>query len=73
MTDHSVAIHPYFKAKPGCESSFREMCDKMVAKTSAEEGCVNYGFSFSGATVFVENHILMQELRFSVSITSENC
>ena len=52
MTDHSVSIHPYFKVKPGCESSFREMCDKMVAKTSAEEGCINYGFSFSGATVF---------------------
>ena len=52
MTDHSVSIHPYFKVKPGLESSFREMCDKMVAKTSAEEGFVNYGFSFSGATVF---------------------
>ena len=48
MTDHSVSIHPYFKVKPSCESSFREMCDKMVAKTSAEEGCISYGFSFSG-------------------------
>ena len=73
MTDRSVSIHPYFKVKSSCESSFREMCDKMVAKTSAEEGCINYGFSFSGATVFVENHMLMQELPFSISITLENC
>ena len=52
MTDRSVSIHPYFKVKPGRESSFREMCEKMVAKTSTEEGCINYGFSFSGSTVF---------------------
>ena len=52
MKDQSVSIHPYFNVKPGHESSFRKMCDKMVEKTSAEEGCINYGFSFSGTKVF---------------------
>ena len=28
------------------------MCDKIIAKTSSEEGCINYGFSFSGNQVF---------------------
>jgi len=52
MSDQAVSIHPYFTIKPGCEASFRKMCDKMVAKTSTEKGCINYGFSFSGTTAF---------------------
>ena len=52
MSDQTVSIHPYFTIKPYCEASFREMCDKMIAKTSSEEGCINYGFSFAGSQVF---------------------
>ena len=52
MNDQAVSLHPYFKIKPGCESSFRDMCDQMVAQTSDEKGCINYGFSFSGQMVF---------------------
>ena len=52
MRDQVVSIHPYFKVKQGCDASFREICDKLVAKTSVEQGCINYGFSFSGDTAF---------------------
>ena len=52
MSDQTVSIHPYFTIKPDCEASFREMCDKMISKTSSEEGCINYGFSFCGDKVF---------------------
>ena len=52
MNDQSVSIHPYFLINPGCGNAFRTVCDKMIAKTLEEKGCLNYGFSFSGDRAF---------------------
>ena len=52
MADQSVSIHPYFVIRPGCGVKFRGVCEKFIAKTSTENGCLNYGFSFSGETAF---------------------
>ena len=52
MSDQTVSIHPYFTIKPECEDFFREICDKMIAKTSTEEGRINYRFSLAGDKVF---------------------
>ena len=52
MSDQTISIHAYFTIEPECEAFFREICDKMIAKTSTEEGCINYGFSLAGDKVF---------------------
>jgi len=53
MSNQTISIHPYFTIEPECEAFFREICDKMIAKTSTEEGCINYGFSLAGDKVFL--------------------
>jgi len=76
MSDQAVSIHPYFKIKHGQEASFRKICDKLMAKTSMEEGCINYGFSFSGTTAFcretyVNAKAAMQHLENVVELVTE--
>jgi quinol monooxygenase YgiN len=39
---------PYFLIEAGQLEPFKELCSRFVAKTSEEEGCLYYGFSFSG-------------------------
>ena len=52
MIDNCVSIHPYFVVKAGCSDRFREVCKKFIAKTSSEQGCLYYGFSFAGHQAF---------------------
>ena len=52
MIDNCVSIHPYFAIKPGCSDKFREVCKKFVSKTSSEQGCLYYGFSFADHQAF---------------------
>ena len=52
MIDNCVSIHPYFLIKDGCAEHFREVCKKFIAKTSTEQGCLYYGFSFAGHHAF---------------------
>lgn len=46
--DKCITIVPYFKVSHGKLEAFRALCEKFVAKTSAEEKCLYYGFSFDG-------------------------
>ncbi len=52
MVDNCVSIHPYFVIKPGCSDQFRKVCKKFISKTSSEQGCLYYGFSFAGHQAF---------------------
>jgi quinol monooxygenase YgiN len=49
--DACVTIHPYFKVHEHKLGAFRELCERFVAKTSAEPKCLYYGFSFRGDEV----------------------
>jgi len=45
--DHCCTIVPYFKVPAGKMPAFKSLCEKMVAKSSAEPKCLYYGFSFN--------------------------
>lgn len=49
--DKCVTIHPYFKVPKDNIEAFRDLCEQFVSKTSAEPGCLYYGFSFHGDEV----------------------
>ena len=44
--DTCCTIHPYFKAHEGKLDEFKAVCERMVAETSSEPGCLYYGFSY---------------------------
>jgi len=46
--DTCCTLVPYFKIHEGQLAAFREGCEKFVAKTRTEPGCMFYGFSFDG-------------------------
>ncbi len=46
--DTCCSIVPYFKVHEGNLDAFRALCERFVAKTSEEPGCLYYGFSFDG-------------------------
>ena len=46
--DKCCTIHPYFKVKPGQIGQFKELCGQFIEKSSGEDGCLYYGFSFDG-------------------------
>ena len=46
-TDTCVSIHPYFSVPEGKLDQTRAFCDRLVAQTQAEPGCLYYGFSFA--------------------------
>jgi quinol monooxygenase YgiN len=46
--DKCCTIVPYFKVGSGKLAEFKELCEKMVAKTQEEPKCLYYGFSFHG-------------------------
>ena len=50
-SDRAVSIAPYFKVHTGQLAAFRELCQRFVAKTEPEPGCLYYGFSFEGDEV----------------------
>ena len=46
--DTCCTLVPYFEVADGKLGEFRALCDKFVAKTATEPGCVHYAFSFTG-------------------------
>ena len=47
-SDSAVSIHPYFKVAEGKLEEAHAFCEKCVAATTTEPGCLHYGFSFLG-------------------------
>lgn len=46
--DRCCTIVPYFRVEHDRLGSFKDLCTRFVAKTLEEDGCLYYGFSFSG-------------------------
>ena len=44
--DTCCTIVPYFEVKSGHLDEFKALCERFVAKTVEESGCLYYGFSF---------------------------
>jgi quinol monooxygenase YgiN len=44
--DKCCTIAPYFKVAADNLAAFKALCEQFVAKTSSEERCLYYGFSF---------------------------
>ena len=42
---------PYFRVNEGQLSAFKALCERFVAQTRSEPGCVHYAFSFDGDAV----------------------
>ncbi|NQZ60169.1 MAG: hypothetical protein HRT88_22175 [Lentisphaeraceae bacterium] len=49
--DKCCSIVPYFQVNEGEMANFKSLCEEFVAKSSTEEGCIYYGFSFNGNQV----------------------
>ena len=49
--DKVCSIHPYFEIHERKLEDFKALCERFVAVTSQEEGCLYYGFSFDGLSV----------------------
>jgi len=49
--DTCCTLAPYFKVHRGKLDAFRELCERFVEKTSEEDKCLFYGFSFDGNEV----------------------
>ena len=49
--DKCCSIAPYFKVSSGNLEAFKQLCEQFVARTSGEEKCLYYGFSFNGDEV----------------------
>ncbi len=49
--DKCCSIAPYFKVHDGQLAAFHTLCERFVEKTSAESGCLYYGFAFDGDEV----------------------
>jgi quinol monooxygenase YgiN len=49
--DTCCTIVPYFKVATGKMAPFRALCEQFVTKTSGEERCLYYGWSFDGDLV----------------------
>jgi quinol monooxygenase YgiN len=49
--DTVCTLVPYFKVNDGKLGEFRALCDRFVAQTRTEPGCVHYAFSFDGDAV----------------------
>lgn len=50
-TDRSCSISPYFQIAPGKLPDFKQLCERFVARTQSEPGCLYYGFCFDGDIV----------------------
>jgi hypothetical protein len=46
--DKCCTIVPYFKIHAGKTPEFKALCERFVAATKSEAGCLYYGFSFDG-------------------------
>ena len=50
--DTCCTIVPYFKVSAENLSAFKALCERFVAQTDRESGCLYYGFSFEGEAAF---------------------
>jgi quinol monooxygenase YgiN len=50
--DRTVSIAPYLKAHSGKIQQAKAACDRLVEATKSEAGCLYYGFSFNGDSIF---------------------
>lgn len=50
--DKCVTIVPYFTVHSGKMQECKALCERFVAQSQNEPGCLYYGFSFNGDTVF---------------------
>ncbi len=50
--DKCCTLVPYFKIAPGEMENFKQLCQKLVAKTNDEPKCLYYGFSFNGELAY---------------------
>lgn len=48
--DNCCTIVPYFHVPAENLSAFKALCERFVARTEEEAGCLYYGFSFDGET-----------------------
>ena len=46
--DTCCTIVPYFEVQPAHLDDFKALCERFVAKTEEEPGCLYYGFAFDG-------------------------
>ncbi len=46
--DKCCTIVPYFKVSADNMAPFKALCERFLAKTAEEPGCLYYGFTFSG-------------------------
>ena len=46
--DTNLSLCPYFKINEGCKEKFLEIVGKFCELVKSEEGCIHYGFTFSG-------------------------
>ena len=49
--DTCCTLVPYFKVNEGQLGAFKALCERFVAQTRKEPGCVHYAFSFDGDAV----------------------
>jgi hypothetical protein len=49
-TDTCCTLVPYFEIHEGQFAAFKALGPKFVERTSTENGCIHYAFSFSGNT-----------------------
>jgi quinol monooxygenase YgiN len=52
MNHTAVSLHPYFKVHPGKLDAARALLPRFVEQTRSEPGCLYYGFTLDGDTVF---------------------
>lgn len=52
MSPSAVSLHPYFKVHPGKLDAARALLPRFVERTRSEPGCLCYGFTLDGDTVF---------------------
>lgn len=50
--DTCVSLQPYFAVKEGEADSVRSYVEKFVELTKSEPGCLYYGFTFNGNTLY---------------------
>lgn len=49
--DRIVSIYPYFAVHDGKLEDFHNLCERFVERTSSEDACLYYGFTFNGNQV----------------------
>ena len=52
MNHTAVSLHPYFKVRAGQLAVAKALLPRFVEQTRSEPGCLHYGFTIDGDTVF---------------------